>query len=200
MIRLLAPPALLFTLSACIIYKDGRHDDWDDDDACWDGDIWVCDEHEEDEDPACWDGRRWTECGDDAPDEEEDTGEVEDRPDDVGMPSELGLVLTPEAGPRNLTFIASLLSTGDVDMTDVVGIGFTSQDPKSILPAIIAQQPRSDTERLLTISVPTDADLGVIDAYITFSDNDYVVVERIFEVLPEGEDLRPWDGDDTDTP
>lgn len=183
MFRLLLPATLLIASTGCIFYKDRDegHDEWEDED-CWEDECWGEDEE---------DGRRPGERpDDDRPDGEE--GDDGEGGDDTVTPSEFGVYLTPGAGPQNSTFIASLFAEEGSDLEDIAWIDFVSRDTKAILPAIVAQQARSPWERVIAVNVPIDATLGPIDAYITFTDDDYIVIERIFEVIPEGEAIPPW--------
>lgn len=182
MSRLLLPAVLLIASSGCIFVKDrgyDEEDDWsDDDEECWEE---RCDDEGR---PGDRPGADDTAVGGD--DDGRDTG------DDTMTPAEFGVYLTPDAAPQNSTFIASLFALDGYNLEDIAWIDFVARDSEAVLPTIVAQQARSPWERVLAINVPAQATVGTIDAYITFTDDDYLVIERIFEVLPEGEEIGPW--------
>lgn len=189
MVRLLLPPALLISLSACIFYRESdRHHDESavsesqpGPDPCWRGDRWVCGEDgARPPGDACWNGNGWVACEDDPE-------------DDTFTAAELGVLLTPGEAPPGVTFIASLFTLGDFPASDIAEIGFVSRDRQAILPQVVAQRVRSASELVVSIDIPAAATSGVIDAYLTFTDDDYVVVERIFEVLEPGGEIGPWE-------
>lgn len=147
-------------LQGCIIYEDGHDGDcgWEDDcDFSWDDDLDWCDEDGNNQDGDP--------CDDEVGDEEPEPA--------------FDLYLDPGHAELGETFLAHVTAEGEFDIGSVTGVRFTGGVE------ILYTEVR-ETEVLVLIDVPAQADLGLADLVVSRADAEAVLMEGALLVAEPG--------------